>query len=122
MTAADFDQVRALAVQAGLKQEDLPDFANNVITKRVIEDRPGEIVCAAVARIELMSHLYLDHDWSTPMMRFEAFKLLQREMVREIGEKGIEIVHAQVESKAFRRRLRMLGWESPENEPLLLKI
>lgn len=122
MTAADFDQVRAIALaQQGLSQQDLPDFGNNVLTKRVVESG-NEIVCAALARVEVMAHIYMDPAWSTPRMRLEAFKLLHREMTRELAEKGIEIVHAEVESRAFIRRLKDLGWERPVAEQLLLQI
>lgn len=125
MTAGDLDQVKALARAQGLELEDLPDFGSNVLVKRVVEDVPGQIICAAVARVEVMAHLYFNRQWDTPRMRLEAFRLLHEQAVRELAEKGIEHVHAELApaiERAFSRRLAPFGWKRPSLAQLILRI
>lgn len=121
MTAADFDQVRALAPSGTI----MPELGNNVLAGRVVE-ADGQIVVAAAARLSVMAHLYLDHRWNTPQFRLEALRLLHREMRQELREKGIEHAHAELEpsiERAFGRRLvRDFGWDRARLKQFILEI
>ncbi len=120
----DLDFVR-LAKLARLQGVELPGLANNVICKRLVTGGPDIVVCAALARVEVMAHLYMDHSWETPAFRLEALKILHAEMRRELKEKGIEIAHAELApgiERSFGRRLAGLGWEPCGWKQLVIRI
>ena len=123
MTAADIADLKRI-FKAAAPNGVLPDLGSNVLVKRVIVDpEANQVVMAALARVEVMAHLYVDHEWSTPMMRRAALELLHREMRLELREKSIEHAHAELEQARFGRRLvDELGWRRPELVQYVLEI
>jgi hypothetical protein len=106
-TPADLEAVKRLHEGHDFQ---LPDLNHPlVIVKRVIVDDEERVRMAGFGRLHASVILAVDRTWSTPAGRLAAVTELQKDMMAQGSEVGLDIVTTQAEGR-FAERLAEMGW------------
>lgn len=85
---------------------------NPLFLRMLVVEEEGQVKMAMLARVTSEGYLLQDKQ-AAPETRWDMFRELQAEMLRELYEAGLEDVHVflppQV-AKGFSKRLKSLGW------------
>ncbi len=91
-----------------------PDISDPIfISKLVLEERPGKIVMASLARLTCEIYLLIDPDLGSPQERYARIVALHEAGVHDLHARGLDDAHAWLPpsiSRRFGRRLERLGW------------
>jgi hypothetical protein len=102
----DLDQLKAIHRMNGYGFE-LPNIEHPlVLVKKVLADENNVARMVALGRLHINAMLFVDPHWNTPEYRFNAIVALQEEMLRDAGEKGLDIATTQADGR-FAERLTM---------------
>lgn len=104
----------------------LPDFAQPIfLTKLVMQGERAEVIAAAALKITAEAYFLIDPDSGSPQDRLFALTAVHEAVRRDAYAGGLEDVHAFVPpqiSKAFGRRLHVLGWQREPWVPWCRKV
>lgn len=106
--AADIERLRQL--EDGFEWTYQPDFLFGI----AVVDENNRPVMAAAAWKRAEVHMVTDHTWGSPEAREAALLELHGAMERVLARDGVaEVVTWMDGMKAFGRRLKRLGWNTP---------
>jgi hypothetical protein len=108
--ARDAQGVSAIHAAMGLDYR-LPNLDSPLVAATVCEDN-GKLLAAGALKIEAEVYLWVDPN-ASPAAKWDAVRLIHRELVRKAVSLGLEQLVAYVPEcvqKFFCKRLRMLRW------------
>jgi len=112
-TEADLEALKQIHARQGFAYE-FPDLADPIfVSKLVLEDAPGRIAMASLARLTCEIYLLADPAAGTPRERYARVLALHAVAERDAFARGLEDAHAWLPpriARRFGRRLEALGW------------
>jgi len=91
-----------------------PDVSDRIfVSKLVLEEQPGQIVMASLARLTCEVYLLMDPDSGSPQERYARIVALHKTGAQDLAELGLDDAHAWLPppiARRFGNRLEQLGW------------
>lgn len=81
----------------------------------------NDLVLGAALKVSAEVYLWLDHEWGTPQMRWDALRKLHQDVTdkaRQIGFDQLYCVLPPEVAKSFGPRLEELGWQGTRPWPM----
>lgn len=98
------------------------DFSTPLFpVRRCVTDDDGRFVGALALKVEAETYLWLDDQYGTPELRWDAVKLLNSDMVERARDIGFDQAHCVLPpeiAERFGKRMQDLGWSPARPWPL----
>lgn len=112
---ADAARIAEIHASMGLDYQ-FPDLQGKLVKVRAVCEHEGEIIVAAALKIEPETFLWVSQD-AHPAAKWDAIRLIHRELVRQAIRLGFEQLVCYVPSCVrFSKRLIRLGWNPCRDE------
>jgi hypothetical protein len=112
-TASDLEKLRRMHGRQGFEYE-FPDVSDPIfVSKLVLEEEPGNVVMASLARLTCEMYLLMDRDSGCPEDRYRRIVALHQFGAQDLARSGLDDAHAWLPppiARRFGQRLERLGW------------
>ena len=107
------DQERIGAIHAGMGLDyRMPDLKGRLMRAKSVVEHDGRVIAAAALKIDPEAYLWVAPD-APPAVKWDAIRLLQRELARKAVRLGFERAVCYVPQcvgRFFAKRMLRLGW------------
>jgi hypothetical protein len=121
----DQQKIAQIHAEMGLDYQ-MPDLKAKMVKARSVAEHNGEVIGAIAAKIEPEIYLWLKPGIH-PAMKWDAIRLLQRDLVKQAVKLGFEQLVCYVPDcvgRFFGKRMKMLRWEKARDgwKPWVLEL
>jgi hypothetical protein len=114
VVSADHATIEQIHLSMGIRYQ-MPDLNGPLIRVRTAVEENGEIVAAAILKLEPETYLWV-RPGLRPAVKWDAIRMIQKELVRQAMHLGFEQLVAYVpDCVRFSKRLLSLGWRRQDS-------